>query len=121
MLGSEDFAAFFSLDELLHRTIFDVAGVSGAWETVKRSQADVDRIRHLKRIFNIRRGGQVIEEHMAIVGAIRAGSPDGAERAIVAHLGSLEAEIDGLSQHPILLDYIESLNAPKATRRTRRA
>lgn len=117
---AENFVGFFSLDEVLHRTIFDVAGVAGAWWIVNRSQADVDRVRHLKRIFNIRRGGDVISEHKAIVCAIRSGSPDAAEAAMLAHIGSLEAEIEELGRRPLLLEYIESLNLQKTTRRSRR-
>ena len=63
---------------------------------MKRSQADVDRIRHLKLLHNVRRGPDVIGEHKRIVEAIGAGKPDVAEAALVAHLGSLERELAGL-------------------------
>jgi hypothetical protein len=45
------------------------------------------------------------------VAAIRAGSADDAETALICHIGSLEAEINSLSSNPELLDYIELLNA----------
>lgn len=102
---------FFQYDEALHRAFFEMAGVPGVWHMVKKSQADVYRIRHLKRIHNIRRGQQVIEEHQAIVSSIRAGDADEAEIALINHIGSLESEINVLSSHPELLDYIDTLNA----------
>ena len=89
----------------------DMAGVPGVWQLVKKSQTDVYRIRHLKRIYNVRREAQVIEDHKAIVAAIRNGSCDDAEAALIRHIGSLESEIDTLSSYPELLDYIEVLNA----------
>ena len=52
-----------------------------------------------------------MKEHQAIVAAIRSGSPDAAEAALIAHIGSLESEIDQMSAHPEILDYIDTLNA----------
>ena len=119
-LESGEDELFFKYDEALHKAFYEMAGVPGVWQLVKKSQSDVYRIRHLKRIYNIRRGAQVIEEHKAIVSAIRAGSPDDAESAIVRHIGSLEAEIDILSANPELLDFIEVLNASGKRPRTSR-
>ena len=110
-LEVEKYEEFFRLDEALHQAFFDMAGVPGVWQVVKRTQSDVYRIRHLKRIYNIRRGNQVIEEHQAIVAAIRSGSPDAAEAALIVHIGSLESEIDQMSAHPEILDFIDTLNA----------
>jgi len=109
-LEKEDYEEFFKLDEALHKAFFEMAGVPGVWQVVKKTQSDVYRIRHLKRLLNIRRGNQVVEEHKAIVAAIRSGSPDAAEAALIAHIGSLESEIDQMSSHPEILDFIETLN-----------
>ncbi len=110
-LEAGDDQLFFKYDEALHQSFFEMAGIAGVWQLVKKTQSDVYRIRHLKRLYNIRREMQVIEEHKAIVSAIRAGSADDAEAALIRHIGSLEAEIDNLSSNPELLDYIELLNA----------
>jgi len=121
-LGSGQDLEFFKLDEALHRAFFDAAGVSGVWNVVKDSQADVYRIRHLKRMHNIRREGQVIEDHRAIVAAIRNGSPDDAEAAMVNHIGSLEQEVETLASHTELLNFIEVLNsANQKNRQARKA
>ena len=110
-LAAENYEEFFKLDEALHQAFFEMAGVPGVWQVVKRTQSDVYRIRHLKRIYKIRRGEQVVAEHQAIVAAIRSGSQDDAEAALIAHIGSLESEIEQMSAHPEILDFIDTLNA----------
>lgn len=121
-LAAKSYEAFFQLDEALHRAFFEMAGVPGVWNVLRKSQSDVYRIRHLKRVHNIRRGSEVIKQHKAIVKAIREGDQDEAEAALVRHIGSLTTEIDELSSYPELLDYIEKLNAnEKQTRTQRRA
>lgn len=114
---------FFRLDEALHKAFFDAAGVSGAWDVMRDSQADVYRIRHLKRMHGIRRENAVLQDHKAIVTAIRNGSPDEAEKAMINHIGSLEQEVEELASHANLLNFIEVLNssANQKGRMTRRA
>lgn len=103
--------AFFQLDQALHQTFFDAAGVSGVSTLIRDSQAEVNRMRYLKRLHNIRREGAVIEEHQAIVAAIRSGSADDAEAAMIRHIGPLEREVETLASHAGLLDFIEGLNS----------
>ena len=114
---------FFRLDEALHKAFFDAAGVSGVWDVVKDSQADVYRVRHLKRMHGIRREGAVLNEHKAIVAAIRSGSANDAEKAMIDHIGSLEQEVEELASHANLLNFIEVLNnsANQKGRQARRA
>lgn len=102
---------FFQLDQALHQTFFDAAGVSGVSTLIRDSQAEVNRMRYLKRLHNIRREGAVIEEHQAIVAAIRSGSADEAEAAMIRHIGPLEREVETLASHAGLLDFIEGLNS----------
>ncbi|MFK7853610.1 MAG: GntR family transcriptional regulator [Granulosicoccus sp.] len=116
-LSNEEYARFFALDQALHQSFFVMAGVAGVWELMLKTQADVNRMRHLKRIKNIRRGPAVLAEHQAIVEAIRHQDADGAEDALVAHLGSLEREIQQFSTNPALLEFIE--NQASASRRSR--
>ena len=111
-LAARSYEAFFELDEALHQAFFEMAGVPGVWNVLRKSQADVYRIRHLKRISNIRRGATVIEQHREIVRAIREGDADEAEAALIRHIGTLNSEIDELAAHPDLLEFIDSLNGP---------
>ncbi len=120
-LEREDYNQFFLLDQALHQAFFRIAGIPGVWELMLKTQADVNRMRHLKRIKNIRRGPAVMKEHRAIVEAIRQQDVAGAEKALVAHLGSLEQEIQQLSTNPALLEFIENQSSPsRRQRQTRR-
>jgi len=106
-LNNEDYENFFALDQALHAAFFEVAGVKGLWQVLNRTQSDVNRIRHLKRINKIRRGPTVISQHIQIVDAISSGDSNAAEAALIEHIGSLEREIDLLMSNPDLLSFIE--------------
>ena len=108
---NEDYLQFATLDESLHKAFFAMAGLNGVWRFLQKTQADVNRIRHLKRFSGIRRGQQVIAQHRNIVDAIKAGDADGADSALVAHIGSLESEIEKLTEYPELLAFIENQNS----------
>ncbi len=106
--SAEDYVHFATLDEELHEAFFTAAGLDGVWHFHQKTQADVNRVRHLKRINGIRRGLQVIEAHKVIVSAIKSGDEQASEDALIAHIGSLESEIERLAQNPGLLAFIEN-------------
>ena len=85
-----DDAAFYQLDEALHRCLFDVAGLSRVWEVMNVAKAEMDRVRHLKRAFGIRQRRLVIEEHTEIVDAIVERNPERAEQALLTNIGAVE-------------------------------
>lgn len=101
---------FAALDEAFHKAFFNIAGLNGVWHFLQKTQADVNRIRQLKRVLGIRRETQVIDQHIAIVDAIKAGDASAAADALVAHIGSLESEIEQLTEHPELLTFIDNQN-----------
>ena len=118
---TDDFEAFFHLDEALHKEFFCAAGVPDVWETVRRTQADVYRVRHLRRIRNIRNGPKVLADHKAIIAAILDGDADRAQAALIAHIGSLEAKIQALADEPELMRIIETLNNTRPRKRRKKA
>lgn len=109
-LKENDDAQFFELDEAFHRTLFELAGLSSAWEIMQTAKAEIDRVRHLKRYFGIRQRRLVIQEHAAIVDAIIARDPESAERALLDNIGAADDEMSSLSENPLLLRTIEDLN-----------
>lgn len=119
-LKNEDFPTFFLLDEDLHRAFFEMAGVTGAWAVVKRTQSEVHRIRQLKHRFKISRRTEVFQAHQAIVEAIRSGDSDKAQEALVNHIGSLEGELQSLAALPDLLAFIETSGFTRPGSRTTR-
>ena len=106
----EAFTEFFQLDEEFHRTIFVAARLPGAWGVVNQAKGEMDRMRHLKRVFAVRRTEQVIDEHEQIVTAIESGDVDAAHMAVARHLGSLESKLAELSKNPKIWTYIEQIN-----------
>lgn len=115
--SNEDYKEFFLLDEEFHKSLFVAAKLPGVWSVVNQAKGEMDRMRHLKRIFAVRRTDQVIEEHKAIVVAIREANVEQAVAALTLHLGSLEAKINELSRNPKLWNYIERINAQTPRRR----
>lgn len=118
-LAAKERVAFFRLDENFHRILFEIAGIPGVWNVLHQSKAELDRIRHMKRIHKISRATEVIEEHKAIAKAVRGHNPEAAEQALIKHIGSLDSEIDTLSAHPKILESIEQLNGFEVRRRSR--
>lgn len=106
----DDFIRFAALDEAFHIGLFACAELPSVWDVLQKTQADVNRVRHFKRIKGIRRGSAVIEQHQAIVDAIQAKDPDGAAAALVEHIGSLEQEIEKLTKNTELLEFLENQN-----------
>ncbi|MEN8833315.1 GntR family transcriptional regulator [Pacificibacter sp.] len=111
-LANKDYFNFARSDEEFHFNMFGVAGVPGLWNSIKHGQPDLSRVRHLKRVFKIRRSERVVDEHRAIAEAIYARSEEGAEKAMQAHLGTYEDEAKKLSESPMLVDYITKINEP---------
>ncbi|WP_172717098.1 GntR family transcriptional regulator [Neorhizobium sp. T6_25] len=116
----EQFTDFFLLDEEFHRTIFAAARLPGAWSVVNQAKGEMDRMRHLKRVFAVRRTEKVIEEHENIVAAIESGDVDRAREAVQSHLGSLESKILELSKNPKIWTYIEQINTRVIKKRVSR-
>jgi len=110
-LKGNDEARFFDLDEQLHRTLFELAGLSGVWEIMSFAKAEMDRVRHLKRLYGIRRRESVVAEHADVVDAIIDRDPFGAERAMLANVGAVEDEMSEIADHPQLLRTIDDLNS----------
>lgn len=109
-IGHSDDVLFFELDEALHRRLFELAGLSGAWEILNFSKAELDRVRHIKRLFGIRQRHLVVEEHKALVNAIIDRDPATAEQALLDNIGAVEDEMVSISENPQLLRTIDDLN-----------
>jgi DNA-binding GntR family transcriptional regulator len=101
---------FFKMDELFHRTLFEYAGIIGAWALLDSSKAEMDRVRHLKIMMGINRRGAVIEEHTSILEAVINRDPVAAEEAMISHIGGVQDEIDIISQNPQFIHSMEEFN-----------
>ena len=109
--GNEpDYKPFFVVDELLHKTFFEYAGLLGAWNILNSAKAEIDRVRHLKKMLGIHRSKAVIEEHTKIVQAVIDRDADSAEAAMIYHIGGVDEEMATISDNPQFLQSIESFN-----------
>lgn len=106
-MAQEDYDAFFDLDQAFHLQLFVMAGFADAWLTARRTQFDVNRARHIRRMQRILRGPAVLEEHRAIVEAIRARDPARAEDALRAHIGGIDRQISMLVRDERMIGFIE--------------
>lgn len=76
---------FFRLDEDFHRELLRLAGHETAWTAVNSAKAHLDRARRLSLI-DTRPVSTLIEQHTAIVDALEANNPAGADDSLRVHL-----------------------------------
>lgn len=92
-----EYEAFNIADQTFHRTMYEARGVADLYDLVKRQGAHIDRLRRL----NLPVAGkmdEILVEHTAIVDAIAAGDPDGAQQALRAHLSRSLQFVDTLKE-----------------------
>ena len=99
-IGGGDFAAFFALDEAMHRHLMEMAGRPFAWQVIAGAKAQLDRVRFL----SLEDGawpGMIMGQHEAIVGHVLAGDGRAATEVMRAHLRTAFAAIGRIARrHP---------------------
>lgn len=96
----EDHATFLKADVELHETIVNAAHNL----FLKRFMASIYHLGHASRSRTIEIPGvveQVVEDHQAIVAALKTRNPDQARQAMLNHLNNVEASLLKLSQEDI--------------------
>lgn len=95
---------FLDLDEAFHRTLALGIGCEYAWRVVEETKAQMDRVRYLS-LPHATPLDRLIHQHEAIVDAIEARDPDGAEAAMRRHLREILTSLPELEQRfPDLFD-----------------
>ena len=106
--GNGDFDRFYLLDDELHEALCDLSGHGIAWSLTQRAKGHLNRIRRL----SLPEPGylrEMIAEHRAVVSAVAANDPEGAERALRHHLRMVLSSLPAIrAQHP---DYFEEEDA----------
>lgn len=86
-----DLQGFFELDDQFHRLLAQGVGRAHAWTVIEALKAQLDRVRHLSlRQFP---KDNLVEQHAAIVAAIRAGDPAAAEGVMRLHLRAIISDL----------------------------
>lgn len=99
-MGTRDFAAFFALDETMHRTLMEMAGRPFVWHVIAGAKAQLDRVRFLSLEAD-EWPGMIMAQHRALVGALARHDAGLAVREMTGHLRTAFAAIDRIAAtHP---------------------
>ena len=94
---------FTEADDAFHRAFADGIDVGDVWGVLEREKAQFDRLRFLS-LPNVTPVATLIEQHQAMLSAVRAGDVSSAERAVRTHLSEVLKVVDALSaNHPGLI------------------
>lgn len=94
---------FTEADDAFHRAFADSIDVGDVWGVLEREKAQFDRLRFLS-LPNVTPVATLIEQHQAMLSAVRAGDVPTAERAVRTHLSEVLKVVDALSaNHPGLI------------------
>jgi len=99
-IKSEDHLTFFQLDEVMHRTILDIAGQPLVWSLIASVKAQLDRVRYLS-LEDREWLTMIFRQHREIIGCIARHDPVGADQAMQDHLRTVFSAISRIAQrHP---------------------
>ncbi|WP_347557406.1 GntR family transcriptional regulator [Robbsia sp. KACC 23696] len=87
-----DHGAFVAADQAFHATMYDAAAVPDLFPLVRRQSGHLDRLRYL-HVPTPGKMQTVIEDHAAILDAIRHGDATQAQHALRRHLGGTLSRI----------------------------
>ena len=85
---TKDAVGFFTLDEEFHKLLAEIAGRPSAWRVVEDAKPQMDRVRFID-MTDVMPVKVVIDQHIAIINAIKAGDPVAAEAAMRDHLSEI--------------------------------
>lgn len=105
---AKDAEAFFSLDEDFHRLLAEGAGRPSAWNIIEDVKPQMDRVRFLS-VTGAAPMKLLIDQHRAILNAVKEHNPEAAEAAMRTHLNEILRSLPHLSeQHPDLFEDLSS-------------
>lgn len=82
--AAQDGDHFIALDDRFHHTLATAAGHGDVWAVLEGLKSQMNRLRYITaRVFDHQK---LIDQHHAIVDALRAGDAEGAEQAMRLHL-----------------------------------
>ena len=91
--GRGDMDEFTILDAAFHRQLYEEMGVGDLWALVRRQSGHLDRLRALHLPIS-GKAKAILDEHDAIVAAIRSGEGAAAQERLRAHLSGTLANIE---------------------------
>lgn len=108
-LAKPDFAAFFALDEAMHRHLAGMAGRPFVWQVIAGAKSQLDRVRFLS-LADPDWPSMILGQHRAIVDRILAGDSAGAAEVMRVHLQTAFAAIERIAaQHPEFFEGLDGI------------
>lgn len=96
VVDSDDPSRFMELDEAFHRLLAEAAGQPAIWDILEDLKTQMDRVRHIStRQFPRER---LIDQHAAIVAALRSGDPAAAEAEMRTHLKGVLTDLPAIAE-----------------------
>ncbi|TFF25373.1 GntR family transcriptional regulator [Jiella endophytica] len=95
--AADDHAGFLALDEAFHKGLAEAIGCSEAWRVIEMGKAQMDRVRYLS-LPEASPMSLLIDQHRAILAAIRAGDADRAAAAVRIHLREILVSLPRLAE-----------------------
>ncbi len=96
VVDSDDPSRFMELDEGFHRLLAEAAGQPAIWDILEDLKTQMDRVRHISaRQFPRER---LIDQHAAVVAALRAGDPQAAEAEMRTHLKGVLTDLPAIAE-----------------------
>ncbi|MBW8285649.1 MAG: GntR family transcriptional regulator [Rhizobium sp.] len=96
VVDSDDPSRFMELDEAFHRLLAEAAGQPAIWDILEDLKTQMDRVRHIStRQFPRER---LIDQHAAIVAALRSGDPAVAEAEMRSHLKGVLTDLPAIAE-----------------------
>ena len=93
-------AEAMAADDEFHQRISELSGYHSVWATIRRANADFDRLRHLATLMP-GRNRETVDEHAAILQALRDRNPARCEQALQTHLDrAYEMILEAARHHP---------------------
>lgn len=103
-LAAPDLIENIAVDTQFHRAIAGISGLSATWAILQHVMDEILRVRHLS-VRLPRPLREPIDEHLAILAALRARDPEKSAQAMKAHLDASYGHIvAALAQHPGYLE-----------------
>ena len=96
-LSIGDHPRFLLLDDALHRRLAAAAGHEAAWHTLRLPKLQMDRVRYLS-LEEATPVARLVEQHAAILEALRRRDPDAAQAAMAAHLAEMLQSLPQLAK-----------------------
>lgn len=87
---------FIELDDQFHRSLATAAGHGNVWDVLEGLKSQMNRLRYITvRVFD---QNKLIDQHAAIVDALRHHNPDQAEKAMRLHLRELLSDLPEITR-----------------------